>query len=341
VILALDRSGNLNDVLHNVFDNLLDRIGHVDLAELFDGHLYILGVHDRNVIRHFDAFLDEFLDRIRSRMVHIANDFIWHAHLVGHWSGHGGGYVNVSVNNLLHDLLDGVGHRPVDESLDWNGDVDGHTDVDRPRYLDYFFHELLHRIRHLSLSDVFHWVGNPLLDDLFDRDGDLDWHWNGHSSWNSCVPLYNLLHRDWDRPVDEFLIRNWNIAMTDSFDGNAYGSLYELFHRVWNVNAVRNRDVVGLRIWSVDHPGNRIRNRPREGFLNGNRNGMIDISIDRIRDWNARWYVIGVCHVHPGLDISIDRNGDLGVNIPLYRNRFRPLHQQCLSSPRKKRHRKI
>jgi hypothetical protein len=337
MVLALDGRGNLNDVFHDIFDYLLYGIRHVDLAHLLDRHPHDLVVCDRNVIRHFDTFFDVSLDRIGGRVVYVASDLVRNGNLAGNGGRHGGGHGHVSLNDLLNDLFDWVGYRLVDDSLDRHRYIHGNSDVHRPGDLDYFFHELLHRIGNLSLANMFDGVRNPLLDNLLNRNRDLDWHWNGHSSWNSCVSLYNLFDRNRDWPVNELLNRHRNIDIADSFDWNSNGPLYELLHRIRNINAVRNGNFVRLRIRSVDRSSHRNGNGSRECFLNWNGNRMVDVSVDRIRNRDAGGYIYGVRHVHAVFDISIDRNGDLSVNIPLYRNGCGPLHHQC-PSPRK-RHR--
>jgi hypothetical protein len=184
---------------------------------------------------------------------------------------------------------------------------------------------------------MLHWIWNAFLDELFDRDGNLDWHWNMHSSWNSCISLYNLFHGIGNGTVEDLLYRHRNIDIADPLNGDSNRPLYKLFHRIRHINPVRNRNFIGLSIWSVDRASHRVWNGSRNGFLNWNGIGVVDVPIDRIRHWNARWYIYGVCHVHSMLDVSINRNRDLSVNIPFYWNGFGPLHQQC-PSPRKRHH---
>jgi hypothetical protein len=293
VVLALNGDWDLNDILNDLLDDLLDWVGNLNSSDLLDGNPDDLNLGNRNVIGHLhppfnDAWhlhgnrpLDDPLHGIRDLYLNRHRDRDW------------GGDRNIALNNLLHNLLDGVWDRPLYDPFHWNRDGDGDTDVNRPWDLNHLFDQLLDRVGDLSMGDVLHWIRNGLLNDLLHRHRDVngDGHWDGPGHLDDV--LHHLLHWVWNWSVDGHFNRHWDLDFADLLDGVGDRSLDDLFDWEGNLNALWDEDFIGLREGSVDEFLDWIRDLVLDDLLNRNGPRDLDDGLDGVGDtdflWNRHW----------------------------------------------------
>jgi len=167
---------------------------------------------------------------------------------------------NIALNKLLYNLFNWVRYRSVHKSLYWDWNVDWDTNVDLTRDLNNFFDDIFHWIWNLSMSNVLYGVWNRFVNDLLDGHGDLDWHWNMHSSGNSCDLLYDCFDGVGDRSIDELFHRYRDVDVSPSFYGHTDGTVNNLFHGIGDVNPMIMDHVVWYGVRPVNKSLHGIRN---------------------------------------------------------------------------------
>jgi hypothetical protein len=83
------------------------------------------------------------------------------------------------------------------------------------------------------------------------------------------------------------LVRHWDIHITASLIRYPNWAFNELLNWIRNVHPMRNRDIIGCRIRSIDYPGNGVWNAPCNCLFNRHRNGNVEVTIHIVWDWNA------------------------------------------------------
>jgi len=231
------------------------------------------------------------------------------------------------LNDLLHNLLDGVGDLNVLDLFDWNpddfndrvGNVIGHFDalLDDAVHLvrDGAVHDLLHCVWDLDLNwvgsgdwggdwnvsgddlldDLLHGIGDRLVDQSGNRDGHLNGHLDDDLPGNLDNLFYDLFHWVWNLALDDVLDRVRHLAFDNLFNWNRHLNGYWDRHSAGDLDNLLNNLL------------NRVGSIALNNLLNGNWNLNIAdvlhcvryVPLNNLFHWNWNFHSV--------------RNGDIIV----------------------------
>jgi hypothetical protein len=170
VVFPLDRHRDLHDILNDLLDDLFHWVWLVNVGDMLNWHLDDLDLGNRHVIGCGVGSFDNLVDGVGNRSVHYL------LHCVGNLNLNRDRNINglrnryVLGDDVLGNLLDGVGNWPVNQSLNWDWNGDGHSDFDWTGNVDNLLDNLFNGVRNLSVGNTFHGVWDWLVNDLFDHD---------------------------------------------------------------------------------------------------------------------------------------------------------------------------
>jgi hypothetical protein len=264
------RYPTLNDLLNRNWNlhAFRDRHLHWDLNDSLNNLLHWVGHITGDNLFHWNRHLhmaDNF-----NRIWNITGDdlFNWHRNLDCFGHNHFVGDLDRTVNNSCHGVrnltmdnsFNGVWHRPLHHLLNRVGNlhVVGHLYgvVHGNLACDHAIHRNLDRTNNLLhdgirlVSEDF--LGHGVWDVVRLRNAPVNWNWHIDRLLN------NLLHGKSHFALDDLFHRVRNLAVSHAF------------HRDWNLNLLRDGDVVGNGHSTVDHTLHRNWNIPVDDSLNWN-----------------------------------------------------------------------
>lgn len=195
MLLAGDRNGDMYNLLHNFFNNLLN--GHWDLNCSNDlmRDLHSLDHRDRNIIRDFNSAFnnaDNFVGNLAvnnalHRICYLNRSRYWDMDRCRDWDG--------AVDNTLNNLFDRVGYVTSDNLLHRVGNLNRDFLVLRYWDLHNLFHNLLHWVWDRLVDNSLNWHRHSTFDDDLMRHGNLHNLWNCNLTMAMNNLLNDLLHR--------------------------------------------------------------------------------------------------------------------------------------------------
>jgi len=135
VVFALNRDGDLNNILNDLFDNLFHRVWDFHVFDLFHWYSDDFNNWIWNIIWDFDSLFNNSVDLVWDWTVHDFLHRVGYPDLDGVGCWNGGGNWNVAGDDLLNHLLYWIGDWLVNQTGNWYWNLHGHLHNNLSWYL--------------------------------------------------------------------------------------------------------------------------------------------------------------------------------------------------------------
>lgn len=309
MFLPGNRDWDVNNPLHDLLHNLLNRHWNLDGSDNLVGNLNSFNIWHRDIIRNVHTALHNSHHFMGNRAVNYLLDRVgnlnwsWDRDLHRSWDW------DRTFNHFLDNLLDRIRNISGNHPFNWNRNLHRHFLVLWHRNLHNLFNNLLNRVWNRLVNNPLNRNWNTSLDQHFMRNWYLDNFRNCHLTgdlhhllhnllnWIRNVPLNNLLnwYRDLHRLDD--LMRNGNITRCDDL------------MRDRNLDPLRNCNFIRDLYLTLYHLLNWIRNLSLNNLLN------------RVGDLPVNHLLHGVGHLNVLRNLNWNVNSDLAHNLTWNINR--------------------
>lgn len=285
--------------LHNLLNDLLNRIRAVPITDLLHRHLHFVGLGNLYLVRlrHLPVDITNYFlgHRAWYRAVNHLGHFVGHLNVLGHLNAMRN--FHAALHNLLHGIrlgdLHNLVHRVrfgnVDAFLDRIRARNLLTDLHLVRAVNPAFNNLLNRIRHWSVDRLLHGIRHTAFHDLFDRVRAWSVDTLLHRVGNLHVLRYLLLHgvRALHNLFTDLLDRDWAVHGTGNLAG--YRHINRAANFVWNghLNTNRLRNLTSNVAHTLDNTIYRYVYDLLDSLFDWDWDGTLDNLFNRVRALNT------------------------------------------------------